>query len=126
MDTHGRQQPIPWNRPLEHHEYRRRAHLAEMVSLLGPPPLGLLSQGDLWSKFFSEGDESISPFIYFPIFSSISLTCASGEFHGGIEIPPRSYLEQLEIAFEDEEDKQIFCDDQEDVAVELAGPIHTQ
>ena len=92
----------------EHHEYRRPAHLAEMVSLLGPPPLGLLSQGDLWSKFFSEGGELISPFIYFPIFSSISLTCASGEFHGGIEIPPRSYLEQLEIAFEDEEDKQMF------------------
>lgn len=38
----------------EHHEYRRRAHLAEMISLLGPPSPGPLSQGELWSKFFSE------------------------------------------------------------------------
>lgn len=44
---------------LEHHKYRRRAHLAEMVSLLGPPALEVLSQGELWSKFFSENGESI-------------------------------------------------------------------
>ena len=42
-----------------------------------------------------------------PIFSSISLTCTSGEFHGGIEPKPRIYLEQL-VAFEDEEDKRMF------------------
>lgn len=60
----------------EHHKYRRRAHLVEMVSLLGPPALGVLSQGpgELWSKF-SE---------------------------------PRIYSEQLGMAFEDEEDKQMF------------------
>ena len=44
----------------EHHAYRRRAHLAEMISLFGPPPApGPLSQGELWSKFFSENGESI-------------------------------------------------------------------
>ena len=85
----------------EHHEYRRRAHLAEMISLLGPPAPGPLSQGELWSKFFSEDGKSIYPL------SSISLTYASGEFHGGIETPPRIYLEQL-VAFENEEDKQMF------------------
>lgn len=34
--------------------YRSRAHLAEMISLLGPPPPGLLAQGNLSRKFFSE------------------------------------------------------------------------
>ena len=47
----------------EHHEYRRRAHLAEMISILGPPTPGSLSQGELWSKFFSEDGESI----YLPV-----------------------------------------------------------
>ncbi|GIJ87713.1 hypothetical protein Asppvi_006626 [Aspergillus pseudoviridinutans] len=37
--------------------YRSRAHLAEMISLLGPPPLSLLAQGKASRKFFSdEGD----------------------------------------------------------------------
>lgn len=33
--------------------------------------------------------------------------CVSGEFHGGIETPPRIYLEQL-VAFQNEEDKKMF------------------
>jgi len=56
-----------------------------MISLLGPPAPGPLSQGELWSKFFSE----------------------DGEFHGGIETPPRVYLEQL-VAFQNEEDTRMF------------------
>ena len=39
--------------------------------------------------------------------SSISLMYVSGEFHGGIETPPRIYLEQL-VAFQNEEDKKMF------------------
>ena len=88
----------------EHHEYRRRAHLAEMISILGPPALKPLSQGTLWSKFFSEDGESICLLPYFLVI----LACASGKFHGGIDIPPSISLEQLEMAFEDEEDKQMF------------------
>ena len=54
----------------EHHEYRRRAHLAEMISLLGPPSPGPLSQGELWSKFFSEdGNSNLSTF---PNFSFVN------------------------------------------------------
>ena len=50
----------------EHHAYRRRAHLAEMISLFGPPPTpGPLSKGELWSKFFSEDGESIYLLPYF-------------------------------------------------------------
>ncbi|CAI7565869.1 unnamed protein product [Penicillium bialowiezense] len=33
--------------------YRSRAHLAEMINLLGPPPPSILDQGELKDKFFS-------------------------------------------------------------------------
>ena len=40
--------------------YRSRAHLAEMIKLLGPPPSSLLTQGELRDKFFSsEGMSNI-------------------------------------------------------------------
>ena len=34
--------------------YRSREHLAEIISLLGPPPSSLLEQGKLSHKFFSD------------------------------------------------------------------------
>jgi hypothetical protein len=34
--------------------YVGRAHLAEMISLLGPPPLSLLAQGKSSRRFFSD------------------------------------------------------------------------
>jgi hypothetical protein len=37
--------------------YRGRAHLAEMIALLGPPPPEFLGRGNLKSKFFSESGE---------------------------------------------------------------------
>ncbi|KAJ5413522.1 hypothetical protein N7465_005827, partial [Penicillium sp. CMV-2018d] len=37
----------------EFERYRSRAHLAEMINLLGPPPPSLLAQGELKDKFFS-------------------------------------------------------------------------
>ncbi|PYI09675.1 kinase-like protein [Aspergillus sclerotiicarbonarius CBS 121057] len=41
----------------EFQAYRSRAHLAEMITLLGPPPPDLLARGNLSHKFFSdEGD----------------------------------------------------------------------
>ncbi|KAJ5719323.1 kinase-like protein [Penicillium malachiteum] len=41
----------------EFQRYRNRAHLAEMINLLGPPPPSLITQGELSNKFFSnEGD----------------------------------------------------------------------
>lgn len=42
----------------EHETYRSRAHLAEMIALLGLPPSGLLSQGKSSNKFFSDSGES--------------------------------------------------------------------
>jgi serine/threonine-protein kinase SRPK3 len=38
----------------EHNTYRGRAHLSEMIALLGPPPPSLLARAGLRSKFFSE------------------------------------------------------------------------
>ncbi|EAQ88814.1 hypothetical protein CHGG_05433 [Chaetomium globosum CBS 148.51] len=34
--------------------YRGRAHLAEMITLLGPPPAGFINRGNHENKFFSE------------------------------------------------------------------------
>ncbi|CAG8254778.1 unnamed protein product [Penicillium salamii] len=38
----------------EFERYRSRAHLAENINLLGPPPCSLLTQGQLRDKFFSK------------------------------------------------------------------------
>ena len=38
----------------EVHRYRSRAHLAEMIALLGPPPQELLAKGSASKKFFTE------------------------------------------------------------------------
>lgn len=38
----------------EHKTYRSRAHLAEMIALLGAPPLDLLQRGGLSHKFFAD------------------------------------------------------------------------
>ncbi|KFY21411.1 hypothetical protein V493_07421 [Pseudogymnoascus sp. VKM F-4281 (FW-2241)] len=36
----------------EFQKYRSRAHLAELINLLGPPPPSLIAQGELGDKFF--------------------------------------------------------------------------
>ncbi|KAL7651943.1 hypothetical protein ACMYSQ_009270 [Aspergillus niger] len=41
--------------------YRSRAHLAEMINLLGPPPEGLLARGELREKFFSSEGAFLHP-----------------------------------------------------------------
>ncbi|KAJ6149183.1 hypothetical protein N7471_000382 [Penicillium samsonianum] len=42
----------------EYQTYRSRAHLAEMIRLLGPPPPSFLARGVLTQKFFSEEGNS--------------------------------------------------------------------
>ncbi|KAI1821796.1 kinase domain protein [Xylaria intraflava] len=58
----------------EHQAYRRRAHLAEIIALLGLPPKDLLARGRLARKFFSD----------------------EGEFAAGIELPAPKSLEGME------------------------------
>lgn len=43
----------------EFQTYRSRAHLAEIISLLGPPPTSLLAQGRSSHKFFSDEGKQI-------------------------------------------------------------------
>ncbi|CAG1987992.1 unnamed protein product, partial [Fusarium graminearum] len=68
----------------EHHEYRRRAHLAEIVALLGPPPKELLACGKLSNKFFSD----------------------EGTFIDGIDLPASNSLEEMETLLEGDEKKR--------------------
>ncbi|PTD12877.1 hypothetical protein FCULG_00002721 [Fusarium culmorum] len=65
----------------EHHEYRLRANLAEIVALLGPPPKELLARGKLANKFFSD----------------------EGTFTGGINLPASKSLEEIENLLEGDE-----------------------
>ncbi|KAK3296394.1 kinase-like domain-containing protein [Chaetomium fimeti] len=69
----------------EHGVYRGRAHLAEMIALLGPPTPELINRGNLKAKFFSK----------------------SCEWKAGIEPLPPVSLEKLEMTLEGA-DKQLF------------------
>ncbi|KAI0099620.1 kinase domain protein [Nemania sp. FL0031] len=68
----------------EHDAYRRRAHLAEIIALLGPPPKDLLARGNLASKFFSD----------------------EGEFTAGIDLPTSASLEEIEKHLAGDEKRQ--------------------
>ncbi|KAH7009457.1 kinase-like domain-containing protein [Microdochium trichocladiopsis] len=68
----------------EHHAYRRRTHLAELIALLGPPPKELIARGNLGSKFFSD----------------------EGEFTGGVGVPGPVSLESLEGLLAGEEKRR--------------------
>ncbi|KAJ2913832.1 hypothetical protein MD484_g6588, partial [Candolleomyces efflorescens] len=69
----------------EHGAYRSRAHLAEMIALLGPPPNELLAASKNRSRFFSD----------------------QGEFQAGIDVPSPTTLEKLEQNLEGE-DQELF------------------
>ncbi|TFK24551.1 kinase domain protein [Coprinopsis marcescibilis] len=69
----------------EHGVYRSRAHLAEMIALLGPPPPTLLERASARAKFFN----------------------GQGVFNAGIEVPPRFTLDQLVTGVEGS-DKELF------------------
>ncbi|KAJ5903916.1 hypothetical protein N7504_006299, partial [Penicillium tannophilum] len=68
----------------EFQTYRSRAHLAEMIRLLGPPPTSLLARGNLTKKFFS----------------------SEGELHAGVSVGERTPLEQRETSLEGEDKEQ--------------------
>ncbi|KAM0340745.1 hypothetical protein ACHAPU_010336 [Fusarium lateritium] len=69
----------------ELHTYRNRAHLAEIIALLGPPPQSLLQSGKISHKHFTE----------------------TGEFRNAVPIPKRTTLEEQETNL-DGEDQQMF------------------
>ncbi|KAG6099015.1 hypothetical protein E4U31_004583 [Claviceps sp. LM219 group G6] len=79
--------------------YQSRAHLAEMIALLGPPPPSLLAQANLRSKFFSDEGTYHDTLKY----SDFSNLISEGEFCAGICIPESRPLEQRESVLEGED-----------------------
>ncbi|WEW55344.1 hypothetical protein PRK78_000773 [Emydomyces testavorans] len=69
----------------EHKAYRARAHLASMISLLGPPPPELIKRRSLSARFFSE----------------------EGKFNTGIPLPPARSFEEMETNLQGTE-KELF------------------
>ncbi|KAI1921089.1 hypothetical protein LOZ12_001108 [Ophidiomyces ophidiicola] len=69
----------------EHKTYDSQTHLASIIGLLGPPPLGLLKRGTVSAEFFT----------------------AEGKFKGGIELPPASSLDQIEARYQGQ-DQDLF------------------
>ncbi|KAK3987686.1 Serine/threonine-protein kinase, partial [Cladorrhinum sp. PSN332] len=71
----------------EHAAYRSRAHLAEMVALLGPPPPSLLARGNRSGEFFNS---------------------STGEFCAPIPMPASRALEDRETTLRGQEDREAF------------------
>ncbi|KAL0961526.1 hypothetical protein HGRIS_006465 [Hohenbuehelia grisea] len=65
--------------------YRSRAHLVELIAVMGLPPREVIARGSRGSEFFSE----------------------SGEYHAGLPIPPSISFEELETRLRGE-DKELF------------------
>src|SRR4051794_26607168 len=92
----------------EHRAYRSRAHLASIISKLGPPPPELISRGRYSSKFFSDGehlgiqDSKQHHERYGSDVNEHRLTSrhSAGSFNAGIDLPPVSSLEETETNLE--------------------------
>jgi len=95
----------------EHGTYRGRAHLAEMIALLGPPPPNLLARANFKSKFFSEEGKSskTSSANWRPPdyrFTRLTMALLKGVFSAGIPIPCSTILEDRETSLQGEESKE--------------------
>ncbi|PWY89146.1 hypothetical protein BO70DRAFT_285797, partial [Aspergillus heteromorphus CBS 117.55] len=90
-----RNQPLFTGYDPEHQTYRSRAHLAEMIGLLGPPPLSVLAQGELSHKFRVSSAFLFLLFFFFFFFSDIL-----ADFRAGIPLPGRIPLEDRETTLE--------------------------
>lgn len=66
-----------------------RAHLAEMIALVGSPPPELLKKGKRTAEFFDEDGE------IYPTRMTLFANSA-GQWRGGIPVPDRMILEESE------------------------------
>ncbi|KAJ5183725.1 hypothetical protein N7492_001341 [Penicillium capsulatum] len=90
----------------EFQKYRSRAHLAEMIRLLGPPPTVLLAPGDSSRKFFSEKSNLIDlPMRIFMLRSGHLWVLIVGDLCAVIPIGEHTPLEQRESNLEGEDQK---------------------
>ncbi|KAK7513784.1 kinase-like domain-containing protein [Phyllosticta citriasiana] len=90
--------------------YRGRAHLAEMIALLGPPPPNLLVRANLRNKFYSDAGglcAQASPGAVVQGASCSLTTHFAGDFCAGIPIPESAPLEHRVSSLEGE-DKECF------------------
>lgn len=69
--------------------YMTRAHLAEMIALMGCPPHELLNKGKRTAEFFNEDGENC------PTRTTVFANSA-GQWRGGIPVPDRTSLEKSE------------------------------
>lgn len=81
-------------------EYKTRAHLVEVIGMLGPPPLDLLQRGKRRNEFFTPDGEFIQS--SYPQFQP-TLTEAIGQWRADIPIPEGMSLEASEENLEGDE-----------------------
>ncbi|KAJ5187847.1 hypothetical protein N7449_010841 [Penicillium cf. viridicatum] len=92
----------------EFQTYRSRAHLAEMIRLLGPPSPSFLARGNLTQKFFSqEGNSSTYPFPIYRKCQILTISAILGDLCAGELVGEHIPLEQRETSLEGEE-KEMF------------------
>lgn len=72
--------------------YMTRAHLAEIIAMIGPPPLDLVQKGARSSEFFTQNGRMICTVISRVIANK---TCA-GQWNAGIPVPEGRSLEGAE------------------------------
>lgn len=85
----------------EHSTYRGRAHLSEMIALLGPLPPSLVSRANLRSKSFSEqGEWMVSSQTRSQTLVPLTTRLSAGEFSAGIPLPPLRYLQDRETTLQ--------------------------
>jgi serine/threonine-protein kinase SRPK3 len=89
----------------EHDTYRGRAHLSEMIALLGPPPPSLLARAHLRSKFFSVS-QVLTPLFFEGNDSEANDTRLKGVFSAGIPIPLSKTLDDRETSLQGEQDRE--------------------
>ena len=70
-----------------------RAHLAEMIALMGPPPPELLKKGKRTAEFFDENGEICTV-------RRTTFTNLAGQWRGEIAVPNPTSLEESEIILE--------------------------
>ncbi|KAJ0159583.1 Serine/threonine-protein kinase SRPK [Colletotrichum tanaceti] len=95
----------------EHQTYRSRAHLAEIVALLGQPPQTLLDSGKSSHRFFTHEGQFL---VHCPEMRSLlqlahKIASCEGEFRAGIPPPNETSLEEKEVSLEGENRDMFFA-----------------
>ncbi|CAG8135829.1 unnamed protein product [Penicillium salamii] len=93
----------------EFQTYRSRAHLAEMIRLLGPPPPGLLARGNPTQKLFTEEGRPIAVLIFKagPSFQHVSNFL--GNFCAGIPVQEHTPLGRKGNTLQGREKEKFLC-----------------